>query len=274
MRSSRLRLVVLAILSLLGSVAFFWPFVVPEAIGAFRPLQEQWWGPPLMVVVLTSPLALLLFLELGRGGMGAKAVALIGVLGAAMVALRLPGYVAGFNAIFLIPILAGNAFGPGFGFTVGAIGMFASGLFLGGVGPWLPFQMVAMGWVGFGAGLLPKGAWALRIGALVGYGILVGFVFGAVMNLYSWPLYASGTAIDWDPQATGPANLRHYAAYYLATSVLWDSVRAVGLALLVLVLGRPLLGSLDRAARRMHFDVARSPERTPLTEDRVAEPVG
>lgn len=274
MRTSRLRLMVLALLSLLGSVAFFWPFVVPEAIGAFRPLQEQWWGPPLMVIVLTSPLALLLFLELGRGGMGAKAVALIGVLGAAMVALRLPGYVAGFNAIFIIPILAGNAFGPGFGFTVGAIGMFASGLFLGGVGPWLPFQMVAMGWVGLGAGLLPKSSWSLRLTALVFYGVIVGFVFGAVMNLYSWPLYASGTAIDWDPEASGATNLRHYGAYYLTTSLLWDSVRAVGLALLVLVLGRPLLGSLDRAARRMHFEETGVPERSTLPETRVAEPAG
>lgn len=274
MRTSRLRLVILALLSLLGSIAFFWPFVVPEAIGAFRPLQEQWWGPPLMVIVLTSPLALLLFLELGRGGMGAKAVALIGVLGAAMVALRLPGYVAGFNAIFIVPILAGNAFGPGFGFTVGAIGMFASGLFLGGMGPWLPFQMVAMGWVGLGAGLLPKGSWPVRLTALVIYGVIVGFVFGAVMNLYSWPLNASGTAIDWDPNATGTTNLRHYAAYYLATSLLWDSIRALGLALLVLVLGRPLLGSLDRAARRMHFDVTDTPEHAAPSADHVAEPVG
>ena len=75
-----------------------------------------------------------------------------------MVALRLPGFVAGFSAMFIVVLVAGNAFGPGFGFLLGALGMFASGLFVGGLGPWLPFQMVAVGWVGAGAGLLPRGA--------------------------------------------------------------------------------------------------------------------
>ena len=46
-------------------------------------------------------------------------------------------------------------------------------------------------------------------------------------------------------------NLHHYLAYYAATSFAWDTFRAVGNALLVLALGRPLLGALDRAARRM-----------------------
>ncbi len=73
-----------------------------------------------------------------------------------MVALRLPGFVAGFSAMFLPVLIAGNAFGPGFGFVLGAAGTFASALFVGGVGPWLPFQMVAVGWVGMGAGLVPR----------------------------------------------------------------------------------------------------------------------
>ena len=50
-------------------------------------------------------------------------------------------------------------------------------------------------------------------------------------------------------------NLHHYAAFYMATSFVWDTFRAVGDAALVLVLGRPLLGALDRAARRMRLDV-------------------
>ncbi len=73
-----------------------------------------------------------------------------------MVALRLPGFVAGFSAMFIVVLVAGNAFGPAFGFLLGAVGTFASGLFIGGLGPWLPFQMVAVGWVGMGAGLLPR----------------------------------------------------------------------------------------------------------------------
>ena len=45
--------------------------------------------------------------------------------------------------------------GPGFGFVLGSVTMFASALLTGGVGPWMPFQMLAMGWVSMGAGLLP-----------------------------------------------------------------------------------------------------------------------
>ena len=130
----------------------------------------------------------MLFVELGRGGLGPKAVALLGVLGAAMVALRLPGFVAGFSAMFIVVLVAGNAFGPGFGFLLGAVGTFASGLFIGGLGPWLPFQMVAVGWVGMGAGSPAEdGSWRVRIGALAAYGVVSGYLFGAVMNLWSWP---------------------------------------------------------------------------------------
>jgi energy-coupling factor transport system substrate-specific component len=254
-RPSPLRIAVIAGANLLGLLAFAWPFVLP--LGG-RTAHEV--DAPVILIGLLILLGAMLFVELGRGGLGPKAVALIGVLGAAMVALRLPGFVAGFSAMFIVVLVAGNAFGPGFGFLLGALGMFASGLFLGGLGPWLPFQMVAAGWMGAGAGLLPRGAgtsWRVRIGALAGYGFVAGYVFGAVMNLWVWPFLTSGTAVSWDPAAGAAANLHHYLTYYMATSFAWDTFRAIGDAALVLALGRPLLGSLDRAARRMRLDVRR-----------------
>ena len=71
------------------------------------------------------------------------------------------------------------------------------------------------------------------------------------MNLWSWPFLTTGTAVDWDPAADAATNLRHYLTFYAASSFAWDTFRAVGNAALVLLLGRPLLGALDRAARRM-----------------------
>jgi energy-coupling factor transport system substrate-specific component len=198
-------------------------------------------------------LGALLFLELGRGGLGPKLVALLGVLAAAMVALRLPGFVAGFSAMFIVVLLAGNAFGPSFGFLLGAIGMLASGIFIGGLGPWLPFQMVAVGWVGMGAGVLPKGRY--RIVALAVYGVVTGYLFGAVMNLWSWPFLTVGSAIGWDPAAGTGENLGRYVAFYGATSFAWDTFRAVGNALMVVLLARPCLAALDRAARRMDLTI-------------------
>ena len=41
----------------------------------------------------------------------------------------------------------------------------------------------------------------------------------------------------------------------MATSFAWDTFRAVGNVILVVVLGRPLLGALDRAARRMRLEL-------------------
>lgn len=250
---SRLRVVTLVAINLVGLVAFLWPFVLPMAPGVNEQHADD---APLILAVLVLSLGAVLFAELGRGGIGPKSIALLGVLGAAMVALRLPGFVAGFSAMFIVVLVAGNSFGPAFGFLLGAVGTFASGLFIGGVGPWLPFQMVAVGWVGMGAGLLPTGTWRVRIGALAVYGAIVGYLFGAIMNLWSWPFLTTGTALDWDPAASAGENLRHYLAFYAASSFAWDTFRAVGNAVLVLVLGRPLLGALDRAARKMRLEVS------------------
>lgn len=250
---SRLRAGALIVLNVVGLMAFLWPFALPAFTGGNENHHAD--GPVILLVLLVC-LGTLLFVELGRGGMGPKAVALLGVLGAAMVALRLPGFVAGFSAMFIIVLVAGNAFGPSFGFLLGAVGTFASGLFIGGLGPWLPFQMVAVGWVGMGAGLLPRsGSWRVRIGALATYGVVAGYLFGALMNLWSWPFLTAGTAVSWSPDATAAENLRHYLAFYAATSFVWDTFRAVGNGVLVLALGRPLLGALDRAARRMRLEV-------------------
>jgi energy-coupling factor transport system substrate-specific component len=249
----RLRTIALIAVNVVGVLAFVWPFVLPLAPGVNE--QHRVDGPVILLVLLGS-LGLLLFVELSRGGLGPKTVALLGVLGAAMVALRLPGFVAGFSAMFIVVLLAGNAFGPSFGWLLGAVGTFASGLFVGGLGPWLPFQMVAVGWVGMGAGLLPRRTtWPRRIGALAAYGFVVGYAFGAVMNLWSWPFLAGSSSLGWDPSAGAATNLRHYAAFYAVTSFAWDTFRAVGNALLVLVLGRTLLATLDRAARRMRLDL-------------------
>jgi energy-coupling factor transport system substrate-specific component len=173
-----------------------------------------------------------------------------------MVALRLPGFIAGFSAMFIIVLVAGNAFGPSFGFVLGAVGTFASGLFIGGFGPWLPFQMVAVGWVGMGAGLIPKPESRRgRIGILAVYGFIAGFGFGAIMNLWSWPYFAGSSSVGWVPSLGAGENFRHYMRYYVATSMGWDSFRAVGNVALVLILGHPLIAALDRVARRMHLQV-------------------
>src|SRR5690606_26784390 len=97
---------------------------------------------------------------------------------------------AGIETVLILVILGGRVFGAGFGFVLGATTLFASALLTGGVGPWLPFQMLAASWVGLGAGLLPRlrrtGGWS-EIALLSGYGAVAAVVFGFVMNLSFWP---------------------------------------------------------------------------------------
>ena len=241
--------------NVLGVVAFFWPFILPAAVGNSTAHEVD---APFIAAGLLICLGTLLFVELGRGGLGAKQVALIGVLGAAMVALRLPGFIGGFSAMFIVVFLAGNAFGPAFGFVLGATGTFASGLFVGGLGPWLPFQMVAIGWIGAGAGSLRmfrRSGWGPRVGLLAVYGFVAAFAFGAIMNLWFWPFGAGDSALGWSAEAGAAGNLGRYARFYLLTSFGWDVFGAIGNAVGIVVLGRPLLGALDRAARRMQLSL-------------------
>jgi energy-coupling factor transport system substrate-specific component len=249
-----LRIALLVAANLIGVLAFFWPFLLPSVAG--RVAANHQGDGPWILAALGAILVALLFLELGRGGLGPKTVALLGVLGAAMVALRLPGFVAGFSGLFIVVLVAGNALGPGFGFLLGCVGMFASGLFIGGLGPWLPFEMVAVGWVGGGAGLLPHGrSWRTRLAVLAAYGVLTGYLYGMVMELWFWPFLTDGSALAWDPTAGSITNLHHYASFYVVDGFAWDTFRALGDAILVIAIGKPVLAALDRAARRMQLNV-------------------
>jgi energy-coupling factor transport system substrate-specific component len=159
--------------------------------------------------------------------------------------------------MFFLMVLSGRVLGPGFGYVLGSVTMFASALLTGGVGPWLPFQMLAMGWFTMGAGLLPgpdrlRGRTELLMLAL--YGFLAAFGYGTVMNLAGWPFMGSlASGIAFDPHAPLAANLARFVAYCTATSLGWDLGRAVVTVVLTLVVGPAVLRALRRATRRAAF---------------------
>ena len=134
--------------------------------------------------------------------------------------------------------------------------MFSSALVTAGVGPWLPFQMLAAGWVGLGAGLLPPRRGRLELVMLAAYGAVAAVAYGFVMNLWFWP-FVTGTdgALSFVPGAPVSENLQHWLVFSLATGLGFDLPRAVLTAVLVLVAGRPVLTALRRATRRAAFDV-------------------
>ncbi|HSK27168.1 MAG TPA: ECF transporter S component [Jiangellales bacterium] len=243
---------VLALVSSVGVVAFGWPFLADPGSGLAHSGDAPW-----VFVVLLPLLLLVVVAELSDGGMDAKAVAVLGVLAAVGAGLRVLGTgTAGIEPIFVLLILAGRVMGPGFGFVLGNVALLASAFVTGGVGPWLPFQMIGAGWVGLGAGLLPAVRGRAELGLLAAYGAVTGFAYGALLNLWFWPFatYLGGGIgfVGGDPVG---ANLVRYGAFYLATSVAWDLMRAVFTAVLVLVTGRAVLAALRRTARRASFGV-------------------
>ena len=84
----------------------------------------------------------------------------------------------GFSPIFFLIIAGGFAMGPSFGFASGALTLLLSAVLTAGLGPWLPYQMLAAGWVGMGAGYLGRlsgrSTSRLGIGLLCCYGGVAG----------------------------------------------------------------------------------------------------
>ena len=244
-------LVTLTVVSVTGLAMFLWPLVIQPEPGVAHH------GDAVFVFVLTLPaLVLLVLSELSDGVMDSKALAMLGVLSALGAALRpLGAGVGGVELIFFLLVLAGRVYGPGFGFVLGSTTMFASALLTGGVGPWLPFQMLAASWVGFGAGLLPRCRGRLEIGLLTLYGIVSAFAYGFLMNMWFWPFTADpDTQIAFVPGGAVLDNLRRFFLFTIATSTLgWDLGRAITNGLAIAAMGSPVLLALRRASRRAAF---------------------
>ena len=220
---------------------------------------------------LLLPLVLAVVLsEIADGGIDAKALAMLGVLSAIGAALRpLGAGTAGVETVFFLLVLAGRVFGPGFGFVLGTTTLFTSALITGGVGPWLPFQMLGAAWVGLGAGLLPRATGRVELAMLAAYGAVSAFFFGLMLNLSFWPFtLGPGTALSFEAGAPLLENLHAFGLFTLATSMGWDLGRALTNMVLILLTGPAVLATLRRAVRRAAFDAPdrftppRGPRRT------------
>ncbi|GAB2600050.1 ECF transporter S component [Streptomyces capparidis] len=244
----------LVLVSAVGVAAFGWPLLADPGSSLAHSADAPWLFAALLPLLLAVVVA-----QLAEGGMDAKAVALLGVLAGVGAALRpLGAGTGGIEPMFFLLVLSGRALGPGFGFVLGAVSMFASALLTGGVGPWLPFQMLGMGWVATGAGLLPRPE-TLRgraeVAMLAGYGAVASLGYGTVMNLQGWPYLAGmSSSVSFHPGDPLWENLPRFAAYCLATSLGWDIPRAVLTTVLTFALGPPLLHALRRTARRAAFE--------------------
>ncbi|MBM3674489.1 MAG: ECF transporter S component [Actinobacteria bacterium] len=252
-RAHRTRPTLVYVLMLvLGAAAFLYPFWIPaEAL----PDAAHAGDAPLIAALVGGLVVVAVALEVRRGTMNGATVALLGVLAANAGLLRLLSLPGRGSGIFFLVILAGAAFGPRFGLLLGFSSMAVSAVITGGIGPWLPFQMLGLAAMGAGAGavglltvhLTPRA----EVLALAAAGWVFGLAYGALMNLWFWPFQRDGGALSWTPGMGLGTTLRHYWSFYVAQSFAWDAGVAIGNAVLILLTGAVILRTLRRFAHRL-----------------------
>lgn len=242
---------VYVLVSIVGAAAFLYPFWLPAGT---LPDQAHSGDAPLVAGLIGALALIALALEIRRGAMTAMTVAVLGVLAASDGLLRLVALPAGGNAIYFFLILAAAAFGPRFGMLLGLASLAVSAVITGGIGPWLPFQMLTAAWMGAGAGALGlvTRRWSRRaeVIALAVYGWVWGLLFGAIMNFWFWP-FQRGGALSWHPGQSLPETLTHYWRFYTVTSFPYDAARAIPNLVLILLTGGAILATLRRFAHRL-----------------------
>lgn len=246
---SKLSIAVAAIASLL---MFAWPLLIATDSQNENLLAQA-------VFLALMPLIIVITLvEFATGEIGSRQLAILGVMTAINAVVRLLGAgTAGIETAFFLIIIGAYIFRSGFGFILGSSSILVSALLGAGVGPWLPFQMMAAGLVGIGAGALPRfKPKAAQLLTLCLYAVFASFVYGALMTLWNWPFLAGGeSSVSYLAGAGLGPNLLRFLNYELVTGgFLWDAGRAVTTCALILIAAPALLATLRRAANRGGFE--------------------
>ncbi len=244
-----------ALVSLPGLALFAWPF-----LGLGLPADTPAWA------LMLACVAALFVVEIGARQLDTRAIALLAAVAAIDAALRLAVIVGvgGFNPIFFLVLCAGFVFGPSFGFMAGALSILVSVLLGAGAGPWVPYQVFAVGWVGAVAGI--AGRWRATpspsvadVAVLAAVGAVMGYVFGALMDVFDWvPVFRGNPTLGWAPGMAPATALVHFGRFYVLTSLGYDTFRAAGNAIMVVALGGPVIAALGRFSVRLTFEAVRS----------------
>ena len=238
----RVKRLLLPLVSLAALLAFTWPLWT-----SMSGISAELGG--VLSVLAAIGLALAALFVFDGELLGPKQLAMLSLLAALGASLRVAtGGTGGFELVFVAVILGGSVFGIRFGFLLGLLTIALSSLFFGGFGPWTAYQMFATGWVGAGAGWVGKRFPANNL-ALACYAVVSSYLFGLAMNLWFWP-FATGpqSSISFDAAAGVTQNLASFLSYSLVSSTLtWDTVRAVSVAIVIAVFGTALRRTLERA---------------------------
>ena len=184
-----------------------------------------------------------------------RRIAILAVLIALNSVVRLMGAgIAGMETAFAILIIAGSVFGFGFGFALGALSILVSAVISGGVGPWLPFQMLLAALVGGVSGWIPRPkrlAW--RLGILSLFGIFASYLYGLSITALTLPLFVGADSpLTLDPNLSLSENLTRLVIFDFTTGgFIWNTGRAVTTVALIWLTGKTLIAALERTTTRV-----------------------
>jgi uncharacterized membrane protein len=180
-----------------------------------------------IIIALLTPM----FFSLEK--INTRRLVLIGALAALAAVSRVAfAPIPQFKPIAAVVIISGIGLGAQSGFTVGAIGIFASNMYFS-QGPWTPWQMLALGLVGYISGLLFAKRRA-NIILLSVYGFIVtAVVYGVIMDM-------STAIITYDKPTIGQI------AATLSLGVYFNIIHGLSSFAFILVLGGKLIKRLDR----------------------------
>ena len=244
--------IAIAIAGIASVMMFAWPLLIATSNQNENVLAQS------VFIALMPIIIVLTLVEFATGEIGSRQLAVLGVLTAVNAVVRLLGAgTAGIETAFFLIIIGGFVFRSSFGFILGSTSILVSALLGAGVGPWLPFQMMAAGLIGLGAGALPRFKRKLsQIATLITYAVLSSFIYGSLMTLWNWPFLAgSDSSVSYVAGAPVLTNLAKFANYEIVTGgFLWDTGRAVTTSLLIALTAPALLATLRRAANRAGFE--------------------
>lgn len=143
-----------------------------------------------------------------------------------------------FKPVVAIIIITGIALGAEAGFIVGVLTAFASNMFFG-QGPWTPWQMLALGLIGFIAGLIfhrqgqasPLARYRLPV--LIFGGLVTIVVYGGIMN--------PASVIIYQPEPT----IEMFVLAY-ASGLPFDLIHAIATVFFLYILAPGFLSKLER----------------------------
>jgi energy-coupling factor transport system substrate-specific component len=194
------------------------------------------WG--LMAILLALLAILAFFFKFESVAQGSKEIALVSMLAATSAVLRIPfAAIPSFQPCTFLIICSGYVFGPISGFMVGAMTPLISNFFLG-QGPWTLYQMLAWGLVGYGAAYLRR--FNLGRKGLIIVGVICGFIFGFLTNIYFWLYFAYPLTLS--------------TLIFAQLSSLWfDASHAIGNAIFLGLFGVRTIAILERYKKRFSW---------------------